>query len=419
MSLHALREKRAAKRDALKAIVDKANNDNGRDLTADEASSFDSGQAEVRALDQQIQRAKFLAEDERRADADPVDGSGRPRELRNYSLARALQGSMTGKVEGLEAEVHQELSRGRETRGVMIPTSILLESRALTTTTPVGGPGSNLVGRDIYPVRDHPRPRLLVESMGATVLRNLVGNIDLPVLAKSGTASWVAEHAEVTRTDPEFTKSSMSPKTVGAEYEVSRRMILQSAESIEDILRRDLGQLLQQALDRAAIAGTGGTQPTGILNTAGVLAVTLEGSLSDTTAEMIAALELDDLTGSRAFLTNPGVMRLARKTKDADGHVFSLAELFHGERVEQTTQVPNNLGTGTDENGLIYGQWSELVIGYWSGVDILVNPYHADVASKGGVLIHAFLDADVAVRTPEAFVKALVAADAFAPAEEA
>lgn len=69
-----------------------------------------------------------------------------------------------------------------------------------------------------------------------------------------------------------------------------------------------------------------------------------------------------------------------------------------------TTQVPATYLT--NKNALIYGQWSELVIGYWSGVDILVNPYHSDVASKGGVLIHAFLDADVAVRTPLAFAVA-------------
>jgi HK97 family phage major capsid protein len=412
-NLPALREKRAAKRDALKAIVTKAESDN-RDLTAEETQAFDAGQAEIRTLDQQIQRAEFLAEDERRADADPVDGSGRPRELRNYSLARALQGSMTGKITGLEAEIHQDLSRGRETRGVMVPTEILMEARALTTTTPAGGAGGQLVGTSIYPVRDHPRPRLIVEQMGATVLRNLTGNLSLPVLSESGTVGWIAEHANVTASDPKFAKTDMSPKTVGGQYELSRRMILQSAESIEDLLRRDLGQLLQGALDRAAIAGTGtANQPRGILNTVGVEAITLEDTLSDTAAEMIAALELDDLTGSRAFLTNPGVMKLARKTKDADGHTFSLAELFHGERIEQTTQVPNNLGTGTDENALIYGQWSELVIGYWSGVDILVNPYADSVASKGGVLIHAFLDADVAVRTPNAFVKALVGADAF------
>lgn len=54
-------------------------------------------------------------------------------------------------------------------------------------------------------------------------------------------------------------------------------------------------------------------------------------------------------------------------------------------------------------SAVIYGAWSDLFIAYWSGVDVLVNPYHQDVASKGGVLIHAFLDADIAPRHPESF----------------
>ncbi|MNY77940.1 hypothetical protein D3C86_2180050 [compost metagenome] len=65
--------------------------------------------------------------------------------------------------------------------------------------------------------------------------------------------------------------------------------------------------------------------------------------------------------------------------------------------------MPANIGTGSDKSALIYGLWSELVVGYWSAVDILINPYHPDVASNGGALLHAFLDADVAVRHPEAF----------------
>ncbi len=55
---------------------------------------------------------------------------------------------------------------------------------------------------------------------------------------------------------------------------------------------------------------------------------------------------------------------------------------------------------------LMYGVWSELYLGYWSAVDILINPYHPDVASNGGALLHAFLDADVAVRHPKAFAYA-------------
>lgn len=123
---------------------------------------------------------------------------------------------------------------------------------------------------------------------------------------------------------------------------------------------------------------------------------------SDLTADLISALEVDDVTGTAAFLTNPRNITKARKYKDADGHVIPLAELFHGQTVEATNQVPKT-SASPDKYPLIYGEWASLVIGYWSGIDLLVNPYHGDVASKGGALLHAFLDADVVVRHPEAF----------------
>lgn len=334
MNTAALKQERAGKLEALSVIQTRAANEN-RDLTDAETAEWTTAEGEVRALDTKIGRAEFLAEAERRADAVPAnDDHAPPRDLAGYSVAKAIQGALNGKLEGREAEWHQELARGREMRGtLMIPAQALLEHRAVTTTTPVAGPGSNLIGRDIMPVREHPRPKLVIETLGATVMRNLVGDVDLPVLAESGTVGWVAEHVAVTRSDPKFGKSSLSPNTVGGEYEVSRRMILQAAESIEDLLRRDLGSLLRQALDLAAITGTGGTQPLGILNTSGITAVTASAALSDTTADLIAAIELDDLTGSRGFLTNPGAMRVVRKTKDGDGKVIPAVDLFHGERV--------------------------------------------------------------------------------------
>ncbi|MFP3345020.1 hypothetical protein R0J87_21310, partial [Halomonas sp. SIMBA_159] len=55
------------------------------------------------------------------------------------------------------------------------------------------------------------------------------------------------------------------------------------------------------------------------------------------------------------------------------------------------------------KNALIYGEWASLYVGYWSGVDLMMNPFHSDVASKGGAILHAFLDADVVVRHAEGF----------------
>lgn len=409
MKLNDLKEKRAAKIAEMRTMNDKAMNDN-RDLDEGERTKFTALETETRTLEEQIGRAEKLAAYERlEATGERVGGEGEMRhELRNYSLSAAINGAMTGRLTGREAEVHQELSKGREQRAgagihLAVPTEILLgETRSQTVgSDPAGG---YTVATQLGAIADRFRPALKVQSMGATVMANLTGVLDLPNLASSGTATWVQENGNATRSAAGFDKVSMGPKTITGEYRLSRRLMLQSGASIEDLLRRDLGFILAQGLDLAAINGSGqNAQPRGILNTPGVAKETTETDFSDTTANLISALEIDDVTGTAAFLTNPTVMKATRKIKDNDDHVIPASELFHGQRVEVSTQVPTTIGSGGDKSALIYGQWGELVIGYWSAVDILLNPYHPDVASNGGALLHAFLDADVAVRHVEAF----------------
>lgn len=399
--LNTLREERAAKIDRAAALSDKAEAEN-RDLDASERGEFEAIKSEIAALDGRIQRAEQMAEWDRRAASGPQGFEGR--ELRHYSLAKAITEGMNGALSGLEREVHAELSRGRESRGVMVPTAVIFEARALTTTTPVDGPGAAMVATQLAAMTDRRRPALRVEAMGATVLAGLSGNVDLPRLVGSGSAAWVSEHEAGSRSDAKFGKKSMGPKTVTAEYEVSRRMLLQSAQALDPILRADLAFLLAQAMDAAAIRGGGTDEPVGILADEDVLSIPGGALSSDLTADLIAALDVDDVTGTRAFLTHPNVINAARKIKETGtGRVIPQAETFHNERVEVSTQVPTDLGSEDDKAALIYGEWASLYLGYWSGVDILMNPYHADVASKGGALLHAFLDCDVTVRHPEAF----------------
>lgn len=412
MKLHELRETRAAKVGEMKKLLNDAETA-GRDLNEAEAKRFGEIKAEVGQIEERIARTEAVDEMERRADAEPVGGREMQRELRSYSLANAISGALSGCMSGREAEISQELSRGRENRAgfangirLTVPSEILLGGETRDGQTVGSDPaGGYLVPTTLAALAGRiNRPALKVEGMGATVMRGLTGDVELPNMLTSGTAHWIAENANTTRSAATFGKVTMSPKTVSGEYRMSRRLTLQSGTAVENILRGDIGQLLAQALDLAAIAGTGtANQPLGLLNTAGIVEVTASTLLSDTAADLIAALEMDDITGTGAFLTNPTVMKTVRKLKDGDGHTMPVAEIFHDQRVETTTQVPANLGTGTDKSALIYGLWSELVVGYWSAVDILLNPYHPDVASNGGVLLHAFLDADVAVRHPEAF----------------
>lgn len=416
LKLHELKETRSAKVSEMKKLLNDAETA-GRDLNEAEAARFADLKTEVGKIEERIARVEAVDEMERRAEAEPIGDREMQRELRGYSLANAISGALSGRLTGREGEISQELSRGRETRASLgngihlaVPVEILLGGeRRDGQTVASDTAGGYLVPTTLATVADRiNRPALKVEGMGATVMRNLSGDLELPNMLTSGSAHWIGEDEDTTRSAATFGKVGMSPKTVSGEYKMSRRLTLQSGTSVEALLRRDIGFLLAQALDAAAIAGAGASnEPLGLLN-AGIGEVTASTDLSDTAADLIAALELDDVTGTGAFLTNPTVMTAVRKLKDGDGHTMPIAEIFHNSRVESTTQVPNTLGTGTDKSALIYGLWSELVVGYWSAVDILLNPYHPDVASNGGVLLHAFLDADVATRHTEAFAYAEV-----------
>ncbi|WP_237152390.1 phage major capsid protein [Oryzibacter oryziterrae] len=409
MKLHELRETRAGKVAELSALAAK---DLAGNAGEQEVARFNTLDDEIRALDRSIARVERADELARMDRAEPVGGREMTRELRNYSVSRAVRGQLDGRLDGLEGEVHTELSRGREVRGVMVPTDILLgETRALTTTTPAGGPGSNLVATQLSgDLIDRFRPKLAVQAMGAKVLSGLVGNLDIPRQKGSGSAGWVAEHGAATRSDVTFDKVGLTPKTVAAEYELSRRMLL-NATAIEDILKADLGWLIAQAIDSAAIAGAAAPSPVGLFNIAGVqtYAMGTNGAALTYTSfpDIIGLIDAaDDSDGARGFLTNTKVKKAGLKILDGMSRPLGWDVLTGGERIVFSNQMPSNLtkGTGTNLSSMIYGTWSDLIIAYWSGVDIVANPYHSDVASKGGVLLHAFLDADVQCRHPESFV---------------
>ena len=394
MNVHAIQEQRAAKVAEMKSL--------GNDLAGDKAARFDALESEVREIDGKLRRAHTLAEMERQAEAAPDQNM--QRELRSYSVAKAVSEAIAGHLTGLENEVHTELSRGRaEVRGVMVPTEFFMgsaENRSQIIAD--GAKGGFLVPSTVRDPADRFRPALKTEALGAMVLRNLVGGQVLPNITESGTAYIVGEDGEPTRTDVDFEGVAMSPKTVAAEYKMSRRFLI-NAQSGEQILRRDIGLLLAQKMDLAAVAGA--TPIVGILGS-GLEKVTTASDFSDTTSNLIFAIDNADVPAtSRGFLTSPTVADAVRKVKETGtDRVIPAAELFHQQRWEVSSQVPDTLST--NKSGLIYGEWPELVVGYWSAIDLLPNVYHSDVASSGGMLLHAFCDFDVAVRRTAAFAYA-------------
>ena len=381
-----------------------------RDLSAEEKQCFDKAEADANSLSEQINRARTLEAFERHSEAavsDTTEASADQPELRGYSIGRALHQGGEGRLDGLEGEWHEHLLQMRgNAKGTLIPTAAILgdEQRAVTTTTPAAGPGSNLVQTDLARMTDRRRAPLRVAQLGVTVLRNLVGDLELPRLASSGTAFWLAEHQDTTGSDASFNKKNLSLKTVSGEYEMSRKLMLQSQEAVDQILMRDLAYVLSQALDKACILGGGPGEVSGLLNDPEVSEVATAGQdIGVDTSLQIKALEVDDVYDEAAYLTHPAIMHEGRVSRDTTQRPLPEHWMWHGRQFTTSTQVPTTMGADGDLTPIIYGAWSNAYLGFWSGVDILQNPYDQRVSSKGGLLLQAFLDADFLVRHPEAF----------------
>jgi HK97 family phage major capsid protein len=223
----------------------------------------------------------------------------------------------------------------------------------------------------------------------------------------------------LTATDVQFEKVSLTPKHVGVMTEVSRNMILQSSPDIEGILRDDFAAQLGAALDKAAIQGGGTNEPVGILSTSGVTDVPGGTNGLALTYANIAAL-IGAVGGANAlslgglgFLTNikvvaKGAVTLKNPADTNSNYILSPgAGTLADYPLAVTNLVPSTLtkGTGTNLSALIYGAWSELMIGYWSAFDLLVNPYAETPFSKGNILVRGMLTADIKLRHPESFAK--------------
>ncbi len=404
--LHSIKEQRAMVVAEMRGMVEKAQAEK-RNLSADETAKFDSLKAKVTDLEGQEARASFLAEAERRMAGTPVTGDKSFTELEsNISLMSVIRAGMEGRaLSGAEAEYSKEIERrtGRKAGGTFVPLSIL-EKRVNTTTS-----GAQIVPTDHRPDQfiDPLRNKLLARSLGARVLTGLQGDVSIPAYGSGVTSGWVAENSALSATDMTFASKSLAPKHVGALSEMSRQLVQQSSPDIEQLLRDDMSFAIAAAIDSALIKGGGTNEPTGIIGTSGIGTHSLATLDWAGIASMIEKIELANATAG-AWLTSPGVTKKLRVTlKSATAGAAYLCEnnRMADLPVHSTKQVP--LTTGSPAKGqLILGDFSQVLLGIWSELDILVNPFDSTAYARGGVLVRAMATCDIALRHPTAFVLA-------------
>lgn len=407
MNLQAIREQRAGHVAEMRNILAKAEGEK-RSLTAEEQTAFDGLKSKVQTLEQDEARAQFLIEAERRAMGTPAGGGDRSlADLQSrVSVLDVIRAQTEGRsLDGAAREYHAETERrtGRKAQGVFVPMTAIEQRVSTTSGAAEIVPTDHRPDQYIGPLRN----ALLARRLGVRVLSGLSGNLSIPKHQTSLTAGWVAENAALTPSDMAFDTVTLAPKHAGGLTELSRQLIQQSSPDVEQLVRDDLAAIIAQAIDSALILGGGANEPDGVLSS-----TPQTSSLATLSwANVLALLQKLDIVNAPAanivasMKVKAKVAGTLKVSGDAgagfiyqDGRIADLPAYF-------SNQVPEKSGS-PNTGRLIAGDWSQVLLGIWSEIDLLVNPFESTAFTKGNVQVRAMSTVDVAVRHANAFVVA-------------
>ncbi len=433
-----LRAKHATLIDEQRELAEKVEAEK-RAFTADEKRRSDEIFAEAKTLAETISSIERFEAGARMTEADRKRaGEPLPHEIEEargkhrYSLTRAF--SLLGAkqpLDGLERETSDEIQKriGKKPIGsFFMPTNLPMRwdvhrnhriggrrftppnvERRIDDTT--AGAGAVLTRWDTTWI-EYLRARMVLDQMGASYFTEMHGNFQMPRQSGIGTVSWVAESSSVSSTGQTIDQVFFQPKTVGAYTDMSRRFLEQLSIQPEQFVRQDLAAILARGIETAAYNGTGSPQPYGVLQAAGITQVVALGTNGgNPTFQAMVQLE-EQLAksnadfGNLAYVTTAaGRSTLKMTPKQGISQTSYVPQMIWepGGQVNEydayaTNLLPSNLtkGSGSGLSSMIFANWSECMLAFWSGVDTLVDPYTGGPA--GTIRIVVLQDCDIQFR---------------------
>jgi HK97 family phage major capsid protein len=450
------RRQRAEKISQARGIYDKIKGES-RDPTAEESTQVDgllqeadSFEAKAVAAEQWSMIDQRMAEMGQSAGrrADPLpheDPNNTRRGLHHFSVLKSIREACAApggeRLTGLEKETHQEFCRQRrdmglkQPQGILVPNNLPVDSYAARRwamassvpspvarsyaldTTAGGGAIPTILDDTMIPLL---RARMVILAMGANVLENMQGLFAIPRQSAAATFGWVTQGNAVTASNQQIDQVPFAPHTGGAQTVYTRQFIEQTNQAPEAFVRADHIAIIARGYETAAYNGPGsGGAPLGIGQnpliptiSAGANGgapswtnvVQLESTVAEANADM----------GALGYITDAsmrGTLKTTTKIASPTYPVFiwdgtnTAGRPVNDYPCGVTNLMPSGLshGSGTGLHMMLYGNWSDAYFAFWSGYDMVVDPFTQ--AGAGSVVITILQDGDFNVRHPESFSK--------------
>ena len=390
------KEERAEVIERMEGLVASAD---GRDLSSDEQSNFDSLNEKVEELNKMAVRAESFEKLQATKAVKEIT-ENTPSEMRDYSFQDAMNQAATGRLEGLVKEMDQEARNearytGQSFKGIAIPSSILTRAAVATAA------GN---ATEVMAWTDQLEANLVLASAGANFYSG-VDNMKFPVFSSINSGFVAETGGSAPAPNGTATSVTLEPKKLISIVNVSAEAIAQNA-SIEAALRRNMAQSVAATLE-AALLGTADVTnaPESILadcNTELDQAFDAAAAILMETTVLDAGVQLE---GARmAYLVDVNAYSAAK----AAAQVASVSPLY--DTRDKTINgyfsfVSSNVGNGgaSGKDHALFGDFSKVHIAQFGGLDVIYDIYTNAGTGEPRYILTSLVDGD-AVQNQTGFV---------------
>ena len=297
-----------------------------------------------------------------------------------YSVVRAIEGIEDVSKRGYEWEVSKDLERSMPKSN---PNSVILDLRTMTS----GTAGQDTIQTTVdSSIQDFIQAKSVMANVNAQRFNGLVGDLQIPIGSSTSGATVIATDGstQAAETTPTLTSKTLSPTRIADVIPLSYGLLQQSSPDVESYIRRLIGNTFANTFDDQIIGGSGtGGNVEGILNTTGINVVS-NGGTEVTFANWVSAIsELGadniDLSNLRIICNPANIDNLVTAVKySSTASPILDMKAEDGGKIGEVLGYPVYATTKIAADNYLIGDFSQLAIANWGGLEIAKNDFYDD-----------------------------------------
>ena len=315
---------------------------------------------------------------------------------KNFSLLKTIRSiSKNQPLDDLTNAVVEQGKSEMRNAGLSAQGQLVIPTNEVRAIHSVTADGEKVVATEVFDILTPLRAKNVLAQAGATIYSNLTSDVKIPIMSKSN-VTFEAENGEAKDGAGAFNYLKLTPHRLTAYVDISKELLAQDSVDVENAIRTDLVNAINSKLEEAFLSDFSGST----VQPKGVFAVVKP---STAVTNDFATLVANEAKVEDANILNEPVYILSNKAKAA------LRAMSKGTKSTQLVyedgQVDGTKAFNTSNvpaSNYLFGDMSSLVIGTWSGLDLIVDPYTQ--AAKGAVRLVVNMYVDFGVARPETLV---------------